>query len=64
MIKKLSLIKVGECISYVESLGYRLTTRGRGFYQFKILDKSKRPEHNWEMNWTLNEMRHAVKYGC
>jgi len=59
-----SLPKVEECISYIESLGYYRTTRRCRFYQFKILDKSKRPAHNWEMNWTLNEMRQAVKYGC
>lgn len=58
------LPKVGECIAYVESLGYRLSVRKQGFYLFEVLDKSKRPLHNWKMSWTLNEMRHAVKHGC
>jgi hypothetical protein len=59
-----TLIKVGECIKYVESLGYTHRQYRHGHYFFEINDKSKRPKHNWEMTWTLGEMRHAVKNGC
>ena len=60
---KTPLPKVQECIKYVEGLGYQCITRTKGHYFFKIIDKSKRPPHNWEMHWTLNEMRHAIRYG-
>lgn len=53
-----------EGIAYVESLGYRLIYRRWPCYHFEIIDKSKRPIHNWHMTWTLDEMRHAVKYGA
>ena len=64
MPTKTKLPSVKECIDYVESLGYKLFLKGKGFYYFECLDKSKRPAHNWEMTWTLGEMRHAVKNGC
>lgn len=54
---------VGQCIAYVESLGYKLIGRGRGYYIFRD-QTGKRPPHNREMTWNLNEMRHAVRYGC
>lgn len=63
-MKSNSLPKVGECIHYVCSLGYRFKNYYCGVYWFEIIDKSKRPAHNWEMKWTLGEMRHAVKHGC
>lgn len=60
---KTGLPSVQECVAYVEGLGYALVASRRGFYLFR--DKTgKRPDHNWEMWWNLNEMRHAVKYGC
>ena len=59
-----SLPKVGECIDYVESLGYDFMGHIPGGYSFQLIDKSKRPAHNWNMTWTLGEMRHAVKNGC
>ena len=52
-----------EGIAYVESLGYDFMDRIPGGYSFQIIDKSKRPRHNWNMTWTLGELRHAVKYG-
>ena len=64
MIRKNQLVTVKECIAYVEGLGYTLTARRRGYYHFEVVDKSTRPIHNWEMNWTLGEMRHAVVFGC
>ena len=59
-----TLPTVGECITYVESLGYRIISRRHTCYHFEIIDKSKRPIHNWEMTWTLGEMRNAVRNGC
>ena len=59
-----SLPSVTECIAYVESLGYRFKNYFCGGYWFEIIDKSSRPPHNWEMTWTLGEMRNAVKNGC
>ena len=56
--------KVGDCIKYVENLGYHLFSRGRGRYVFVCDNKCRRPAHNHQMTWTLGEMRHAVKYGC
>ena len=65
MNKSIPLLpKVGECIAYVQSLGYRLIYRRWPCYHFEIIDKSKRPIHNWHMTWTLGEMRDAVKNGC
>ena len=61
---KSSLPKVKECITYVESLGYRFKNYYCGVYWFEITDKTKRPIHNWEMKWTLGEMRFAIKNGC
>jgi len=58
------LPKVKECISYVKSLGYRFKNYRLGGYWFEIIDKSTRPPHNWEMTWTLGEMRHAIRFGC
>ena len=52
-----------ECIAYVKGLGYDLISRGYGYYIFRD-NTGKRPPHNREMAWNLNEMRHAVKYGC
>lgn len=57
------LPKVNACIAYVKSLGYDLIGRGRGYYIFRD-NTGKRPAHNKEMVWNLNEMRHAVRYGC
>jgi len=62
-MNKKTLPTVKACISYVESLGYNLISRGRGFYIFRD-NTGKRPIHNKEMIWNLNEMRHAVLYGC
>ena len=60
-----SLPKVGECIKYVESLGYKFDSYiGGSGYFFRIIRPETRPPHNWEMTWTLNEMRNAVKNGC
>ena len=59
-----TLPKVGECITYVESLGYKLLWRKPGSYVFEIIDRSTRPKHNWFMKWTLGEMRDAVRNGC
>ena len=59
-----TLPKVGECISYVESLGYRLLFRCNKVYTFQITNHTTRPEHNWIMTWTLGEMRNAMKNGC
>jgi hypothetical protein len=70
-----TLPKVGECIKYVESLGYTfhglITIKafdGRRIchngYFFRINRPETRPPHNWDMTWTLGEMRHAVKNGC
>ena len=54
---------VTECITYVESLGYRL--RYKEFYRYCFKDiTGKRPPHNQEMTWTLREMRDAVTFGC
>jgi len=63
-VKSRSLPKVGECIAYVKSLGYHLSSRSEGMYVFVCNDQTKRPSHNWRMVWTLGEMRHAVKHGC
>ena len=60
---KTKLIPVGRCIAYVESLGYKITKRRRGLYIFQDTT-GKRPAHNQEMWWNLEEMRHAVKFGC
>jgi hypothetical protein len=57
------LPNVEECIAYVKSLGYDLIKRRRGLYIFRD-NTGKRPPHNQEMWWNLNEMRHGVKYGC
>jgi len=57
------LPKVEACIEYVEGLGYALISRGRTYYIFRDVT-GKRPLHNREMVWNLNEMRHAVQYGC
>jgi hypothetical protein len=62
--KTKNLPSVKECIQYVESLGYKFHGYAHTGYYFEIIDKSKRPAHNWEMTWTLGEMRHAVKHGC
>jgi hypothetical protein len=59
-----SIPKVGECIKYVESLGYRFVSYSYGSYWFEIIDKSKRPAHNHSMIWGLGDMRNAVKNGC
>jgi len=59
-----SLPSVTEGIAYVESLGYNLIYRRWPCYHFEVIDKSKRPMHNWHMTWTLAEMRHAAKYGA
>lgn len=61
---KSKLPSVRECISYIESLGYKCIIRTRGYYVFEVIDRSTRPIHNWQMKWNLNEMRHAVKNGC
>ena len=61
-IKKLPSVK--DCIAYIEGLGYKSLTHKRGIYSFECLDKSRRPQHNWIMSWSLTEMRHAKKYGC
>jgi len=54
-----------ECIAYVESLGYKFNCRSiGGVYHFDIVDKTKRPKHNWHMDWSLRDMRDAVLYGC
>lgn len=60
-----TLIKVGECIAYVESLGYTFDSyiRNSGYF-FRIKRPETRRPHNWEMTWTLGEMRNAVKNGC
>ena len=61
------LPSVEECISYVESLGYRLCWKrrdGKLWYHFEIINPNTRPSHNWEMTWNLNEMRHAFVNGC
>ena len=57
------LPSVQECIAYVKGLGYDLIARKRGFYMFQD-NTGKRPPHNKVMVWNLNEMRHAVKFGC
>jgi hypothetical protein len=62
-MKTPSLPKVDECIAYVESLGYKLIVRKRGYYVFKDTT-GKRPDHNKEMRWNLNELRHAKQFGC
>ena len=59
-----TLPKVKECIIYVESLGYKLLFRSIGSYVFEVNDRTTRPRHNWIMKWTLQEMRHAVRFGC
>jgi len=60
---KNSLPRVAECIQYVESLGYKIVKRKKGLYIFRDTT-GKRPAHNQEMWWNLEEMRHAVKHGC
>lgn len=57
------LPSVQECIAYVEGLGYDLIRRRRGVYIFQD-NTGSRPEHNRVMTWNLNELRHAVKFGC
>ena len=61
-----SLPSVTECIAYVESLGYNFDSHIHGghSYFFRIKRPETRPPHNWEMTWTLGEMRNAVKNGC
>jgi hypothetical protein len=61
--KKLSTVK--ECIAYVESLGYTFQRRlSHHKYFFRINRPETRPPHNWEMTWSLGEMRRAMIYGC
>jgi len=61
------LPSVQECIAYIEGLGYKRIGKGtgysRGTYVFRDVT-GKRPSHNETMFWNLNEMRHAVKFGC
>lgn len=59
-----ALPSVKECIAYVEGLGYTFKSRVGIGYFFRINRPETRPPHNWEMTWTLAEMRHAVKHGC
>jgi len=58
------LPKVKKCIAYVESLGYTFQKYVGGVYWFHINRPETRPPHNWDMMWTLGEMRHAVRFGC
>lgn len=60
---KTGIPSVKECIAYVEGLGYDLVSRGRTYYVFQD-NTGNRPSHNKVMTWNLNEMRHAVKFGC
>ena len=54
---------VTECITYVESLGYKL--QYKEFYRYCFKDiTGNRPLHNKEMTWDLREMRDAVRFGC
>ena len=59
-----SLTPVDECIDYVKSLGYTFEGHFHLGYLFYTTDQSRRPAHNWNMYWTLAEMRDAVKNGC
>jgi hypothetical protein len=63
--KTKNLPTVKECIAYVESLGYNFDSfiKGSGYF-FRIKRPETRPPHNWEMTWTLGEMRDAIKNGC
>jgi len=59
----MATVDVVRCIEYVESLGYSLIARGRGYYVFRD-NTGKRPPHCQEMWWNLREMREAVENGC
>lgn len=61
-----ALPSVTECIAYVEGLGYTFqgNVRKHGKYWFRIIRPETRPPHNWDMLWTLGEMRAAIKNGC
>jgi hypothetical protein len=60
---KTGLASASECIAYVKSLGYDLIGRMGARYFFRD-NTGNRPPHCKEMVWSLNEMRHAIKFGC
>lgn len=55
-----TLPKLKECIAYIEGCGWKLTNQHRMVYYFE--NPNANLVHR-QMRFTLNELRHAFKYG-
>lgn len=54
------VVKVGECIRYIESCGWLLKKRARGYYHFR---NEKANESQRDMTFTLAELRESYLKG-
>lgn len=54
------LASVDECIRYIESTGWKLINRSRGFYAFR---NSNAHVAQQNMVFSLKELREAQKFG-
>ena len=59
-LTKDGLVKATECIKYIQSCGYTLQQRRRGYYHFR--NPSRPPEHR-DMVFTLSGLRDAYLNG-
>ena len=60
MTTKRKLPTVGECIAYIESTDYKLTSRKRGWYLF---ESPKCPAHCRVLSFSLAELRDTWRNG-
>lgn len=54
------VVKVGECIQYIESCGWKLKNRARGYYYFY---NPNAHEGHRDMTFSLKELRETYHNG-
>jgi hypothetical protein len=57
------IVKVKDCIAYIEGCGWKFIGRQCGAYWFKSVNGRKTMSGNNKIPFTLTELRHAYNNG-